>query len=217
MNDTISNRRKISLGFTDESVDEGQHICYLYNDDCERRRIMAKYLESGLLAHEKVLYLVDLMTPDEMLVSLEELGVDVRSKMADLTVAEAASVYCPRGQFDPEEMLGIARAFYQKAVNEQGYAGMRGTGEMSWCLVEGRVNETSLMEYEARLNQLIAECPLNACCQYDVRRFDGNTIMDVLAVHPAMIVRGQLVRNPYYIQPEVFLKELYARKKGPGK
>lgn len=35
--------------------------------------------------------------------------------------------------------------------------------------------------------------------------------MDVLSVHPMMIVRGQLVNNPYYIEPEEFLKQLNNR------
>ena len=35
--------------------------------------------------------------------------------------------------------------------------------------------------------------------------------MDVLDVHPVMIVRGQLVKNPYYIEPDVFLEKLRAR------
>ena len=35
--------------------------------------------------------------------------------------------------------------------------------------------------------------------------------MDVLSVHPVMIVRGQLVKNPYYIEPTIFLEKLKAR------
>jgi len=36
--------------------------------------------------------------------------------------------------------------------------------------------------------------------------------MDVLNVHPMMIVRGQLVNNPYFIDPNEFLKEIEARE-----
>ena len=95
--------------------------------------------------------------------------------------------------------------------------GARSTGEMTWCLVKGRADEASLMEYEARLNGVVAGHPCTVCCQYDVRRFDGRIIiMNVLAVHPVMIVRGRLVQNPYYVGPEVFLREYRARAKGPG-
>ena len=116
--------------------------------------------------------------------------------------------------FDPEEMLEIAKNFYCQATENEGYTGARGTGEMTWCLADGRVDAYSLMNYEARLNQLLAEFPCTACCQYDARRFDGALIMDVLKVHPVVIIRGQLVKNPYYIEPEIFMEELRERSQG---
>jgi hypothetical protein len=211
-----THRRSISLGFSDERVMEGNHICYLYNDDPERRRVMAKYLESGLLEGEKVLYLVDTMTPAEMLAYLEGMGIDVLTKAENLTIADAVPAYCPSSVFNADEMLDAIRDFYIRATEEQGYPGARGTGEMSWCLVEGRAEEASLMDYEARLNLLVREYPYTACCQYDTRRFSGTMIMDVLSVHPVMIVRGQLVRNPYYIEPAVFLQEYRSRMETAG-
>lgn len=207
-------RREISLGFTNENVQEGQHICFIFNDENERRRIMSKYLESGLLANEKVLYLVDMMTPDEMIDVLDNLGVDVRSKLNGLTVSQAGPAYCPNGSFNADETLDLIRDFYHQAVHEHGFYGARGTGEMSWCLAEGRTDEEELMEYEARLNILLSKVPYTACCQYDARRFSGKMIMDVLNVHPMMIVRGQLVRNPFYIEPRIFLNEYRAHLRG---
>jgi len=35
--------------------------------------------------------------------------------------------------------------------------------------------------------------------------------MEVLNVHPVMIVRGQLVKNPYYIEPDEFMSKLNER------
>lgn len=113
-----------------------------------------------------------------------------------------------------DEMFDVVRDFYLAATQEEGFPGARGTGEMSWCLVEGRADADSVMDYEARLSLLLAEYPYTACCQYDARLFDGETIMDVLSVHPVMIVRGQLVRNPYYVPPETFLAEYEARREG---
>jgi len=69
-----------------------------------------------------------------------------------------------------------------------------------------------LLDYEARLTLLLAEHPCTACCQYDTRRFDGNTIMDVLAVHPMAIIRGQVVKNPFYVEPGIFLQEIHSRR-----
>lgn len=83
---------------------------------------------------------------------------------------------------------------------------------MSWALQEDRTSRAGLIEYEARLNQLIEEFPITACCQYDARRFDGATIMDILSVRPMMIVRGQIVKNPYFIEPKIFFMQLKVRQ-----
>lgn len=203
-------RRKISLGFTGERFSEGLHICYIFRDESERRRVMAQYLKSGLESGEKVLYLVDTMSPGDFLESMEEMGIHPPNRGKDFIVSEALPVYCPDGHFSTPDMLNVVGEFYQDALKE-GYTGARGTGEMSWALVEGSVRKQDLMEYEARLNQVLKVFPYTTCCQYDARRFDGGVIMDVLSVHPMMIVRGQVVRNPYYIAPELFLDELRER------
>jgi hypothetical protein len=159
----VEAKRSISLGFTDQRVLEGQHICYIYNDDQERLEVMAKYLSSGYQAREKLLYLVDAMTQAEMLVQLSERGVDFKdAKPKDFTLADADSAYCPSGFFKTEEMLELVKSFYLDALQE-GYAGARGTGEMGWCQVEGRANRLDLFSYEAKLNDLLHEYPYTAC------------------------------------------------------
>ncbi len=156
-------RRTISLGFSDQRFPEGQHICYIYSDDDERLDVMAKFLESGRSAKEKLLYLVDVMTSQEMLAHLKDLGVDFSgAKPGDFTISDATPAYCPTGFFKTEEMLDLVRDFYLNALDE-GYAGARGTGEMSWCLAEGLAKKEDLMDYEARLNDLLGKYPHTAC------------------------------------------------------
>ncbi|HKJ05583.1 MAG TPA: MEDS domain-containing protein [Geopsychrobacteraceae bacterium] len=156
-------RRTISLGLSAQEFPEGQHICYIFNDDEERFEVMAKYLQSGHAAKEKLLYLVDSMTNEEMLDHLKNQGVDFSdTKPGEFTLADAAPAYCPSGFFKTEEMLDIVRDFYLGALDE-GYTGARGTGEMSWCLTEGRANHLELMDYESRLNTLLEKYPYTAC------------------------------------------------------
>jgi len=112
-----ANRRKISLGFTDEAASEGCHICYIYKDEAERHQVMAKYLASGLAAGEKVLYLVDVMTPGELRRNLRKLGVDATAGQERLTIADAAAGYCPSGTFYPDEMLSLIQAFHRQAIS----------------------------------------------------------------------------------------------------
>jgi hypothetical protein len=204
-------RRTISLGFCAERLLEGQHICYIFNDEQERRRVMSQFFQAGLRDGDKMLYLADTMSPTATVDWLRELGVEVPERPGALTVGDAALAYCPDGSFSSPAMLAAIQSFYFEALKE-GYPGSRGTGEMSWCLVEGRADPAEVMTYEAGLTTLIESYPYTACCQYDARRFDGETILDVLSVHPMMIVRGQCFRNPYFVPPSVFLKEYRERK-----
>jgi hypothetical protein len=122
----------------------------------------------------------------------------------DFTISRAVDVYCSDSQFVPENTLQKLRQMHENSLSEA-YSGTRLTGEMTWALREGIQGTERLMEYEALVNNVLLEYPLTAICQYDARRFDGATLFDVLNVHPMMIIRGQVVRNPYYLEPEVFL------------
>lgn len=75
---------------------------------------------------------------------------------------------------------------------------------MSWAL-RGMPGSERLIEYEALLNTLGPGNPLTMICQFDIKKFDGATIFEVLNVHPMMIVRGQIMRNPYYVPPDEYL------------
>jgi len=207
-----SGNREISLGFTDEKFKEGHHIIFIYNDDWERKKTMAKFLQQGLVDNEKVLYLVDDISPSEMKKELLDLGVDVDKKQNDFDLTTAHYTKCPDNYFSSKFMLDLVGKYYDTALNE-GYIGARGAGEMTWALKEGRATVPDLLYYEAELNNILNDHPLTTVCQYDARRFDGGIIMDMLSVHPMMIVRGQLVKNPSYVSPEIFLKEYNDREK----
>lgn len=199
--------RMIDLGFTGESFPAGTHMCYIYNDDRERRDVIAKFLASGLRAHESVYYFVDDVSPSVLRGELERLGVDLPREGADsaFTSAAASAAYCPDGTFVPERMLQTLRDTYHRSLDD-GFAGARVTGEMAWAL-RGMPGTDRLMEYEALVNTVVVDHPITAICQYDARRFDGGTLFDVLNVHPMMLVRGQVVRNPYFLDPAAFLAQ----------
>jgi hypothetical protein len=91
-----------------------------------------------------------------------------------------------------------------RAAEQAGYTGARSCAEMSWALKRGPGYDRFL-EYEARLNLIVGTFFFVGMCQYDARRFDGATLFDVLKLHPFMVAKGQIVRNPYYTRPEDYL------------
>jgi len=200
-------QRQAAMGFTDERFPVGTHMCLIYDNEDERRKVIGKFLSAGLQEHEKTAYFADTTAPTDVETWLREMGVDVpkpgNASAFSITVAE--KTYCPNGKFVPETMLNTLRS-YHKAALDEGYSGGRVSGEMSWAL-RGIPGSERLMEYEALVNDVLVTHPITAICQYDATRFDGALVFDVLKVHPMMVVHGQIVKNPYYIRPQEFLNQ----------
>lgn len=66
---------------------------------------------------------------------------------------------------------------------------------------------SGLLEYEARLN-LVPDPKDPVVCAYDLTKFTGDVIMDVLRTHPAIIVWGVLQENRFFVPPEQFLHRI---------
>lgn len=192
------------LGFTSRQVPVGSHICYLFGDeDADRYEILRRFFDAGGRAGEALLYLVDTLAPDALRGRLTPLS-------APLDVWVAREAYAPGGHFSTERVFGALSAFCEGA-RAAGAPSSRGSGEMSWALghVEGTV---PLLEYEAHLNRFLPRVGMTAVCQYDLRRFAGGTIMDVLAVHPLLLLRGRLLENPLFEDPDAYLERLARRR-----
>lgn len=196
-----------SVGFMAEQFPFGFHMCYIYNDESERKQVVAKFLESGVMEGARAIYVADKATDNDVAGYLEEIGIDLPKVTRDdqLLTLCARNFYCPGDLFSPEQALDNVRAVKEES-QAAGFPSIRFASEMDWAL-NGRPGSEKIIEYEVRLNIARRTYRSIGMCQYDARRFDGATLFDILRVHPMMIVRGQIVHNPYYIEPEEFLKE----------
>ncbi|KQQ97458.1 MEDS domain-containing protein [Massilia sp. Leaf139] len=191
-------RRHICLGFTDERYPEGTHICYLYNSDEERRRILPLFARHALLEDEVFGYLADVATHAELAHAAAALDLTqaLRGPADRVQLLTTREGYYPDGSFDPDGMLARLRAQYVQA-KAAGAAGARFAGEMDWAL-RGVPGREHIIECESRINELVKETPITVMCQYDLRKFDGAMMFDVMNVHPVMIVGGHILRNPFF-------------------
>ena len=195
------------MGFTNQSFPAGSHICLLYKDEAERKSIIGKFIKSGLRSGELVDYSTDSMSPDDVLHWLRNAGGYIPDGVISdqLSIRDAIKVLCPTGNFVPEILYNQIRDTYEHAV-KCNYPGLRVTEEMSWALrdIPGSYR---LMEYEANLNTLLPLYPITRICQYNENLFNKSTILNILKNHPLMIIGGQVIKNPYYLNPEEFMAE----------
>jgi len=193
-----NHKTPIHLGFTEQEVLAGTHICLIYSNEEERRDIIVKFLASAFHDHENMVFFADRWNTDQLREQLAQEGVDVSSaeQSGQLNISDASVAYYPNGSFNAEEMLLRLNAAYDDSI-ENGKKGWRGTGEMSWALNDIEGND-QLINYESGINEEIKTRPYTVVCQYDANLFSGATLLEVLRVHPYMIARGQVVSNPHY-------------------
>lgn len=194
--------KKISLGFTPQAFSPGVHICQIVTDDEERLDAILKFLLSGLEAGELTSCFSDEAPVSVVADYLGKHGIscmEVRDSGA-LTLAGTREIYFENDRFDPDRMLKMLAKYHADSV-ERGFSAARVIGEMSPD-VQHLDGGDRLFEYESKVNRLLETHPVTAVCQYDARSFSGSLIMDILKVHPLMVLRGSVVHNPFFIPPE---------------
>ncbi len=198
----------VSLGFTDEKVPAGSHICQIYSDDEERTDSLLKFLLSGLQTGERTTCFSERIDEETFreFFSDHNISYDECKQNKAIALAGTKDVYFQDNIFDPDRMLDTLSHYHQESL-ELGFTAARVIGEME-PEIQNIMGGNRLLEYESRVSMLLRKRPVTAVCQYDARLFDGAAIMDVLKVHPQMIVKGAVVHNPFFIPPEEFLNQV---------
>jgi hypothetical protein len=201
----MATQAMVDLGFTPERFPAGTHICQIYNDEDERNDALLHFLASGLRAGECTACFSENISEGEIddFLHGQSLSLSEAKSRGAFALSKTSEVYYQGGTFDPARMLGLLTEYHAKSVSS-GFPNARVIGEMT-AEIERIPGGSRLLEYESKVSQLLRQRPITAVCQYDARAFSGATIMEVLSVHPMMVVRGSVVRNPFYLSPEEYL------------
>jgi hypothetical protein len=49
-------------------------------------------------------------------------------------------------------------------------------------------------------------------CAYDLSKFGASTVMYALRTHPIVIIGGLMQENPFYVEPDQFLREIRGQR-----
>ena len=197
-----------SLGFTEGQVPVGTHMCLIFTDEEERRDSLLKFLLSGIKLNERTACFTSKISEQEVRDFFKEnsISYDERKGANALSLHDTGNVYFEGGTFDPERLLCNLTEFYNES-KQLHFCASRIIGEMD-PKVETIPGGDRLLEYESRVSIMLRDHPITVVCQYDANLFDGATVMDVLKVHPQMIINGSIVQNPFYIEPEEYLSSI---------
>jgi hypothetical protein len=194
----------IALGITGVQLAPGDHVCAFYPSLAERDEILIPYLREGLDAGDKCICVVDATDPEAVLSALgTEVDLGACLDRQQLDVQRSQDTYLRSGGFSTEAMID----FWDTAVGGAaagGFGFTRSVGEMTWAIRQMPGVE-ELVGYESRLNRFLPLYPQVILCLYELDRFSGEVLVDVLKTHPKVLLAGMVLDNPYYLEPDEFL------------
>lgn len=192
------------------------HVCAFFQRANEEYKILIPFLKEGIDMGDKAVEILNPTQRSEHVRRLTEASVPVKKVLdrGQLELRDWNSTYLRNGRFDRHEMMTL--------VQEIALAGeRRGTGvtrlwaDMQWAAEESW-DVRELVEYEAGLNRVLLKHDMATVCAYDVTKFRSAIVMDILRTHPHVIVGGAVRQNPFYVEPEDFLRELNERVRLPN-
>jgi hypothetical protein len=157
------------------TVSHGMHLCGLYSTEAGRVKQAAAFLGQGS-PQGTVSFLVG--GAEDRAAILAALKRDYPGTEADL---EAGRLISASYAADAEAQLRWWEAELL-AATQAGAISLRALGDARGFME--RATQEELTEYEAGYDQRVAKrFPVVTLCQYDVRRFSGLAVLDVLKAH----------------------------------
>jgi anti-anti-sigma factor len=168
----------------------GQHLCAVYQDQDERRRLAAAVVRDALAAGDRVMYMAP-GPPDGALALLEAGGIETGRPLrgGQLLVHSFGEVYGNPATMDLARLVAAFRVALSQSL-AAGFPGLRITGEMG-----GRSGPAGSLErlvrWERMMSQMLGEVGIGAICQYDQRQLDGPAAAIIAAEHTGVATGGQ--------------------------
>ncbi|MFA1612375.1 MEDS domain-containing protein [Halobellus rubicundus] len=180
-----------------------RHLALFYHSVEAQLATCAAFAKRELDDGRRVLYLYDENDPTEIAAALRMIDIDVerRRDAGDLLIEDASEVYLDEG-FDPDRMIDSLQAATRDAVAD-GYGGLAVAGENTWCFHTDSSFD-HILEFEADFDARAPELPVRAMCQYDLARFDPESVSKALWTHEHIVYRGRICENPFYVPPSEF-------------
>lgn len=200
----------LTLGVSGIRTQVGDHICGLYSGEVQRDQILIPFLEAGLASGDKCICVVDGTDPPQLVATL---GASAFVVTKQLEVISAADMYLRSGGFSADEVIGSWKAAMSDVMYDGRFDVVRAVE--TWSLRDVVPDMRELLVLESEMNRYLPLFPQVIVCLYDISRFGGGIIINLLKTHPRVLMGGMLVENPYYLTPDELLTEM-AQSEGGG-
>jgi hypothetical protein len=186
-------------------------MCAFVESREQQYEVLMPFLLQGFAGSDKILVAVDPTNVADHRNRCAQAGIhlsehEATGKAETFTFEET---YLQHNEFSADRMVSLIQTNLAGS-RTKGFSGVRGFGEMHWALT-GLAGTEQLIEYECRVNHVLDEYNDALVCIYDITRFSGRVLLDILSTHPKVILDGKIVENEFYTPPAEFLSQYRAR------
>jgi len=187
------------------SLEEGSHVCLLYDDFLDQKAVVLPFLRQGLKHGERCACVADEAREDEWCLELQSYGIDVAAARdaGSLRVGRSPDRE-PLGDFNSVRMAKTVWRFVQEALLSSN--GVRFVVDTP-CSLSRELSADQLCHWEATFDVLHAGAPMRTICMYDRRKLSTAEIHGALRTHPVVLVNQRFCLNPYYEAPAILEHE----------
>lgn len=180
-------------------IELGDHLVVLYNNESDITETIVSYISNSLNKNVKTIYINGDTDTNLIIESLKEIGMyKYYIENNQLEFFERKDAYSKDGIFNPEKMKNLLIELAIKAQKD-GYNGLAISGEISWVL-EYENGFDLINEYEWKINsEVFDNHPVTALCRYNMDKFSNEMIINVIQLHPLLIIENKVYENPFYI------------------
>jgi len=189
-----------------------RHVCAFFSSADEEYRVLLPFIKDGFECGDKAVHVVGPEQHHNHLQRLAAAGIDAAAaqRSGQFELRTNTETYLRDGRFDQERML----EFFEQLASGNASGGFplsRIVCHMEWA-ADDRSHVDDLVEFESRVNDVWRRHDDAVICTYDLARFGGETVVDIMRTHPMIIIGGILQHNPFFVPPEEFLREVRERR-----
>jgi MEDS: MEthanogen/methylotroph, DcmR Sensory domain len=200
------------IPFAGSELRESRHVCAFFNSDDEQYRVLLPFIKDGFESGDKAIHVVNPDQRCDHLKRLAAVGIDAEAaqKSGQFELRTNTETYIRDGRFDQYRMLDAFELLASDTA-KAGFSRSRIVCHMDWAVQAGSQVD-NLVEFESRVNEVWLRHEDAVICTYDLAKFGGGTVIDIMRTHPMIIIGGILQQNPFFVPPDKFLRELHDRR-----
>jgi len=202
------------IALASSQLDEARHVCAFFKSREDEYSVTLPFIKQGLEGGDKAVHIIDPVRRADHVQRMASFGIDTVSaqQSGQLDLHDWRDTFFFDGPFDPDRQLVLLEDALKRG-RQQGFPVTRYVAHAEWALEEGASLEL-LLEFEARVNHIWPRSADTVICTYDLARYGADSVIDVFRTHPMIIIGGVLQQNPFFVQPDDFLREVRERRPG---